>query len=102
MNFASKLTLVFADIKVDDLVDLGNAIANYLFEIYKGNFAMKSILEKHFNRHPAICFSKLHDRSIISTLNHTQLSYLQDGYRLYNYISNGILHHCRYKLRYQP
>lgn len=92
VNFASKLTLILVDIKVDDLIGLGNTIAHYLFALYDGNNEMQKILNKHFELHPAMCFSRLHDRSIIATLNHTQISYLEDGYRLYDYISNGILH----------
>lgn len=92
VNFASKLTLVLVDIKVDDLSSLGNLIANYLFEIYSENREMKKILEKHFELHPAMCFSKLTDKSIISTLNHTERGWLDYGHRLYKFISDGVLH----------
>ena len=32
------------------------------------------------------------DKSIISTLNSTQSRFTQDGYRLYEFINDGILH----------
>lgn len=91
-NFASKLTIILVDIKLDDLFGVGNVIAHYLFDLYDNNPQMKSILEKHFEKHPIMCFSRLQDRSVIATLNHTQLSFLADGYVLYRYIKDGILH----------
>jgi YHS domain-containing protein len=91
VNFASKLTLILVDVKMDDVAGAGNIIAHYLFDLYDDNPRMKKILELHFEKHPAMCFSKLHDRSAIATLNHTQSAYLDDGYRLYEYIENGIL-----------
>lgn len=92
VNFASKLTLVLVDIKVDDLPSLGSLIANYLFEIYSDNKEMQKILEKNFELHPAMCFSKLTNQSIIATLNHTERDWLNYGYRLYEFINDGILH----------
>lgn len=38
-----------------------------------------------------MCFAKLTDRQIISTMNRFQSVYLKDGYRLYDFIENGIL-----------
>lgn len=32
------------------------------------------------------------DRSIISSMNHFQLQYLEDGYRLSDFIKNNVLH----------
>ncbi len=92
VNFASKLTLVLVEINMDDLPSVGNLIANYLFEIYSGNKKMTKILEEHFKLNPVTCFSKLTDKSIISTLNRTEMSYLDYGYRLYEFIKNGTLH----------
>lgn len=43
VNFASKLTLVLVDIKVDDLPSVGNLIANYLFDVYSESKEMKKI-----------------------------------------------------------
>jgi hypothetical protein len=45
-----------------------------------------------------LAFSHLKDRSMISTLNRTQLDYLYDGDRLYDYIQNGILHTNQFNL----
>lgn len=91
VNFASKLTLFLFDIKVDDLPNIGNYMASYLFDIYSGDKKMTKSLERLFEEHPACCFSKLTDKSAIATLNRTQLSFASDGYRFYSFIENGIL-----------
>ncbi len=91
VNFASKLTLFLFDIKMDDLPNVGNYMANYLFDIYSEDKKMTKSIERFFDEHPACCFSKLIDKSAIATLNHTQLSFADDGYRFYSFIENGIL-----------
>lgn len=91
VNFASKFTLFLIDIKVDELPMVGNYIANYLLDIYSGDKKMIKLLERFFEEHPACCFSKLTDKSAISTLNRTQWTFAEDGYRFYDYIENGIL-----------
>ena len=48
-------------------------------------------LKRLFEEHPACCFSKLTDKSAISTLNRTQWTFAEDGYRFYDFIENGIL-----------
>ena len=78
MNFASKLTIVVVDIKINDLESLGNTIAEYLFE-------------RLFEKHPIVVFDKLVDKSIIASLNRNQSFVLDDGYRLYEYIEDNIL-----------
>lgn len=90
-NFASKLTIVTVDVKMSDLENVGNLIAMYMMDIYSENRKMKSLLERLFDEHPVCCFSKLSDKSMIATLNHTQTYCLDDGYRLYDYIKNNIL-----------
>lgn len=95
VNFASKLTLFLIDIKLDDLPDVGNLMANYLFDIYDGNTKMTKLLNRFFSDYPAIVFSRLQNRSVIAQLNQTQSRYLDDGYRLYDYIEDGILHSRR-------
>lgn len=82
VNFASKLTFVLVDIKMEDRENIGNIIANYMFKLYDCNKKMTRLLERLFKEHPAVCFSRLKDKSAIATLNHTQTNYLLDGYRL--------------------
>lgn len=77
---------------MDDREYIGNIIANYMFRLYEGNIRMTHILERLFEEHPAVCFSRLKDKSAIATLNHTQTDYLLDGYRLGDFIKDGILH----------
>lgn len=92
VNFASKLTLVLVNIKMEDREYIGNIIANYMLKLYEDNKKMTRLLERLFEEHPAVCFSRLKDKSAIATLNHTQTDYLLDGYRLGDYIRDGILH----------
>lgn len=92
MNFASKLTIIAVDIKIDDLENLGNTIAEYLFYLYEDNKEITNILEKLFEKHPIVIFDKLVDKSIIASLNRNQSFVLDDGYRLYEYIEDNILH----------
>lgn len=40
---------------------------------------------------PGVVFSRLKDRSVIATLNHTQRVFADDGYRFYNYFEGNIL-----------
>lgn len=98
-NFASKFTIVLVDFKVSELQYIPNAIAEYLIDIYSKNKDMIRLLERFFIDHPFACFSRLTDRSIIASLNRMQTSYLEDGYRLYEYIENGVLE--TRKLNYQ-
>lgn len=92
MNFASKLTIIAVDIKIDDLENLGNTIAEYLLYLYEDKKEITNILEKLFEKHPIVIFDKLVDKSIIASLNRNQSFVLDDGYRLYEYIEDNILH----------
>ena len=92
VNFASKFTLFLVDVKLSDLPKIGDYIAEYIFDIYSADKEMLSALGRMFEEHRYMCFSKLTDKSIISTLNSTQSRFAEDGYRFYEFISDGILH----------
>ena len=92
VNFASKFTLFLVDVKLSDLPNIGDYIAEYIFDIYSADKEMLSALGRMFEEHRYMCFSKLTDKSIISTLNSTQSRFAEDGYRFYDFISDGILH----------
>ncbi len=92
VHFESKLTIFLIDLKMDDIVYAGNAVALYVLDIYDGDQAMKRALERYFASSPMVVFDKITDRSIISTLNKTQRDWAEDGYRFYGFIRNGILH----------
>ena len=92
VNFASKFTLFLVDVKLSDLPKIGDYIAEYIFDIYSADKEMLSALGRMFEEHRYMCFSKLTDKSIISTLNSTQSRFAEDGYRFYDFISEGILH----------
>lgn len=92
INFASLITIVLVDFKVSDLPNLGDVIAHYLFKIYEDDKQMKRALEHYFAVHPALAFSRLKNRKIISKLNFKQQAILEDGYLLADYIWDGVLH----------
>ena len=91
MNFASKLTIFIFDIEKEQIAYIADAIAKYLFDIYSKDKRMKKILEKFFEDFPVCAFLKLQDKSIITSLNHNQIDFAEDGYRFYDYIDKGIL-----------
>lgn len=92
VNFASKMTLFLVDIKVADLENLGDLIAHYLLQLYKADEQMIAALKNMFAESSITCFGKLTDKSAIATLNRTQTDFLDDGYRLYEFIRDGVLH----------
>jgi len=53
---------------LSDLPNLGAYIAEYIFDIYSEDKEMLSALKRMFEEHRYMCFSKLTDKSIISTL----------------------------------
>jgi hypothetical protein len=90
-HFASKFTLFLCDIKVNDLTNIGDLICGYFYDIYSDDKKISDLLERYFKSTPFICFDKLTDKSAISTLNRTQMTFADDGYRFYEYIENGVL-----------
>lgn len=91
-NFASKFTLFLMDLKVADMNEIGNIVAQYLLELYKEDAEMCGCLERMFSEAPYCTVDRLTNRSIIATLNHTQRSFTWDGYRFYDYMQDNILH----------
>jgi hypothetical protein len=91
MNFASKLTIFIVDVKLKDFDNIANAIALYLLDMYKNDRNMVQMLETLFSEYSVCAYSRLTDRSIISSLNRSQMVFAADGYAFYDYIENGIL-----------
>lgn len=79
MNFASKLTIFLFDIKNKEIDDIANGIVMYLNEIYSKDLTMNRILKKFYDEYPVCAFSKLVNKSIISSLNYNQTVYADDG-----------------------
>ncbi|CAM4328139.1 hypothetical protein H9L01_03600 [Erysipelothrix inopinata] len=91
VHFATKFTLILVDIKVSDLEHLRELILHYLLTLYTNDEKMQLCIYRMLSECPELVYAKLTDKRIISTLNRTQLDFLLDGYRLYDYIENGIL-----------
>ena len=90
INFASKLTIYLFDIHNDSIEYIGDAIANYIFNIYDEDKKVTKLLKKLFNEHPICVFSNLTDKTAISSLNYNERCYI-DTYRFYDYIENNVL-----------
>lgn len=91
VNFASKFTLFLIDVKVNVFSNIPNYMFEYIFDIYKDDKLMIKCLKEMIDKHPSCTFSKLTNRSIISTLNQTESSFADYGYSFYEYIENGIM-----------
>ena len=92
MNFASKLTFVLINFRPDDIDSLADLIKAYMENLYDGDRKMLRCVERYFKEQTAVCFETLKDKSIIASLNSTLSYFLEDGYRLADYIKNGIMH----------
>jgi len=91
MNFASRLTVVLPDFKVEALPYLGNSIAERLFELFSDKPEMKPLLERFFEEHFAAVFSNLTDKGVISQLNRNQLDFFDSGWWR-RFIRDNIFH----------
>ena len=60
-------------------------------EIYHGDELMIRLLHKYFSENQICVFSKLTNKSAISSLNSNEIYFMEDGYRFYDYIENNIL-----------
>lgn len=91
IHFKTKLNLYLFDIKIADIENIGNIIANYILELYRNDEIMIKLLHEYFNETPICVFSKLTNKSIIASLNSNEIYFMADGYRFYDYIENNIL-----------
>lgn len=91
VNFASKVTFFLVDIKKEHFPHIGNLIAMYLMDLYAGDAKMQQYVEQYFSQAPEYCFSKLKDKSAISTLNRTQWELIDDGWLFYRHMKNNVL-----------
>lgn len=91
VNFASKFTIFIVDIRNADVPRFPDYIEHYLKVLYQDDKEMLSAIEKMFCESPYFYFDKIVDKSMISTLNTTQLGFLDDGYRLCDFIKDGIM-----------
>ena len=92
LNFKTRFVVFLVDIKMSDVNDVPNMLAQYLFSLYEKDRPMQAALEKYFASSPFVCYDKITDRSMITKLNHIQRDWAFDGYRFYEYIRDGILH----------
>ena len=91
IHFETKFNLYLFDIKVADMSELGNIIAYYLLELYKTDQEVTELLEDYFKESQLCVYTKLTNKSAISTLNGNEWQFALGGERFYEYIDNNIL-----------
>ena len=103
VNFASKLTLFFFDLKVDDIPHLPNYFLNYLLYLYQDDEPMIAAIMRYLIETDGIVYGKITDRSIISTMNRNHLEFADEGYAFFEYIEDGILntHAINYRMNWK-
>lgn len=87
-NFATRFTLFRVNIKKKQIMESYDFIKRTLLDMYRGDNLMIEALHKMFTESPDFCFGRLKDQSVISTLNYTQRTFLDDGYALENYLDD--------------
>ena len=91
MNFASKFTLFLLDIHENGLENVGNMIIQYCMLLYQNDPQMTAALKRMFSSHRGVVLNALKNKSIIASLNHTQIAFAWDGERFWDYVKNNIL-----------
>lgn len=92
MHFETKMVIYLINLKVDELEYAADAMASYLMEMYASDREMQRALERYFASAPVAIFDRITDRSMITYANSVLSNWAMDGYRFYDYISDGILH----------
>ena len=92
MHFETKLVVFLVDLKIKDLEYAGNAVANYLLDMYADDLEMQQALKVYYASSPSVCFDRITDKSIISSMNEIQTRWAWDGYHFDDYIKDGVLH----------
>lgn len=72
MHFETKLVVFLVDLKMKDLEYAGSAVANYLLDMYMDDLEMQQALKAYFAASPFVCFDRITDKSIISSMNGIQ------------------------------
>lgn len=91
-NFATKFTVFLIDWEEDDLHNAPRMLINYILKLYEDDEEMIRCVRCMLQETSGVCFSSLKDRSTISVMNRTQREIAWNGYRFYDYISDGIMH----------
>lgn len=92
MHFETKLVIFMVDMKADEVQDIGDVLVYFLQNMYASDEVMQKALQRYFESSPHVVFDKMTDRSMIACMNWVQSDWAYDGYRFYDYISDGILH----------
>ncbi len=92
MHFETKLVIYLVNLKMAERDYAGDAVAQYLMDMYQSDQEMCRALEAFFASASFLIFDRITDRSMITCMNSILKRRAFDGYRFYDYISDGILH----------
>ncbi|MCD7796788.1 MAG: hypothetical protein LUG95_04030 [Clostridiales bacterium] len=91
-NFASRMTLVMPGLEVSEIRYASEVVGGFLDYIYSDDKEISDLLKLYFAEQPYACYSRLTDKSVISSMNSYLRYYLWNGNRMYDYIWDNILH----------
>ena len=90
-NFASKFTIVMALVTDDMIKRLPEYIFEYLYDVYAGDPQMKKLIDRYLADNTIMFFDKLTDRVTISSMNHFQVYFMDDGDRFYDFAEGNLI-----------
>lgn len=91
IHFASRMAFFVVGIRVNELRSVAHYISIYIHDLFADDAEILDLIDRWLTEHPTIVFDRLKDRSMIAQLNFTQRDFLYDGYKLYDYIEDGVL-----------
>lgn len=91
-NFATKFTIFIINIHADEVLSSNVIIYEYIVDMFRDDDEFFPYLADYLNSSPFSFFAPLKDKSGISSVNRVISDFAIDGYRFYDYISDGILH----------
>lgn len=78
IHVQTKLTIILYDVKNSDIKNLDIRIKPEIYKLFKEDIAFTECLDKFFEYNPKLTFGKLSNRSAISTLNRTEMVFIDD------------------------
>ena len=91
LNFKTKFNLYIFDLKVSDLNKIPDLITFYLFELYKDDKEVIYLLNKYVGEYPFSIFTKITNKSVISSLNLNEDYFMMGTERFWNYFKGNTL-----------
>lgn len=90
-NFASKFTIVIADVDDKEINQIAEIIIGFLNDIYADNPKIIKLINRYAADNTVTYFDKLTNRSIITSMNHFQTYYMENGDRFYDFAEGNLI-----------